>query len=58
MRGLSRGSAEARRRVPVHPSITKYSDLRDSLLRKGEIDKEVYVLRRLQEAEPHWIFRR
>jgi hypothetical protein len=28
-------SAVARQRVPVHPSITKYVELRDSLLRKG-----------------------
>jgi hypothetical protein len=33
-------SAVARRRVPVHPSITKYSDLRDSLLRKGLFGRE------------------
>jgi hypothetical protein len=33
-------SAVAMQRVPVHPSITKYVELRDSLLRKGLFGKQ------------------
>jgi hypothetical protein len=33
-------SAVAKRRVPVHPSVTKYGELRDFLMRKGLFGRE------------------